>query len=143
VGPGDGVRVTDVLEDLATALEGAKLEVGTLPTVTGDPVQLRAVLQNLVANAAKFTRPGDRAAIAISSRRTRGGWRVEVSDHGPGIAPGERERVFQPLARVDEDVEGSGIGLTTCRRVIDAHGGRVGLAESPGGGTTAWFELPG
>ncbi|MCR6031868.1 hypothetical protein GDP17_10465 [Gordonia jinghuaiqii] len=65
-----------------------------------------------------------------------------------GRGPGDRRprrgrlRVFQPLARVDESVEGSGIGLTTCRRIVEAHGGRIGLEESPYGGTTAWFELP-
>ncbi|MCW2792509.1 MAG: cph1 3 [Nocardioides sp.] len=137
-----GAVADEVLEDLATALTGATVEVRELPTVTGDPVQLRAVLQNLVANAAKFTRPGEKADIVIDSERVGDRWRVAVSDHGPGIAPEQRERVFEPLARVDVEVDGSGIGLTTCRRVIDAHGGRIGLAESPWGGTTAWFELP-
>ncbi|GCD91805.1 GAF domain-containing sensor histidine kinase [Nocardioides sp. LS1] len=132
----------DVLDDLSTALEGATLDVADLPTVTGDPVQLRAVLQNLVANAAKFTRPGAKAEITVCAGRRDDVWRIEVSDRGLGIAPEDRERVFQPLARVDEDVDGSGIGLTTCRRIIEAHGGTIGLAESPWGGTTAWFELP-
>ena len=105
-------------------------------------MQLRAVLQNLVANAAKFTRPGAKAEITDCAGRHDDVWRIEVSDRGLGIAPADRERVLQPLARVDEDVDGSGIGLTTCRRIIEAHGGTIGLAESPWGGTTAWFELP-
>lgn len=132
----------DVLDDLTVALLGATVEVGDLPTVTGDPVQLRAVVQNLVANAAKFTRPGEKADVVVGASRITGGWRVEVSDRGPGIAEADRERVFEPLARVDADVEGSGIGLTTCQRIVEAHGGRIGLTASPWGGTTAWFELP-
>jgi signal transduction histidine kinase len=132
----------DVRDDLATALEDAILDVAGLPTVTGDPVQLRALLQNLIANAAKFTRPGEPAHIEIGSVRTGDTWRVEVCDHGPGIPGDQRERVFQPLARVDDSVDGSGIGLTTCRRIVEAHGGRIGLTESPYGGTCAWFELP-
>jgi signal transduction histidine kinase len=132
----------DVSADLATALAGATVEVGELPVVTGDPVQLRAVLQNLTANAAKFTRPGEKAHLEVSGSRTEDGWRIEVSDHGPGIAPDQRERVFQPLARVDTQIEGSGIGLATCRRIVEAHGGRIGLGESSYGGTCAWFELP-
>lgn len=134
--------LADVREDLAVPLAGATLEVADLPKVTGDPVQLRAVVQNLVANAAKFTRPGEPARIEVGADRLDGHWRIEVCDHGPGVPEDQRERVFQPLARVDESIDGSGIGLTTCRRIVEAHGGRIGLTEAPGGGTCAWFELP-
>lgn len=136
------VELQSVREDLVTALEGATVVVGDLPTVTGDPVQLRAVLQNLVANAAKFTRPGEKAYIEIDSTRLGDVWRVLVCDRGPGIAEDQRERVFQPLARVDDSVEGSGIGLATCRRIVEAHGGHIGLTAPASGGTCAWFELP-
>ena len=134
--------VQDVRDDLATALADATVQVGALPVVTGDPVQLRAVLQNLVANAAKFTRPGEAPRIAIAARREGADWRLEVCDSGTGIPVEQRHRVFEPLARVDTSVEGSGIGLTTCRRIVEAHGGRIGLDESPWGGTCAWFQLP-
>ncbi|WKN49994.1 GAF domain-containing sensor histidine kinase [Nocardioides sp. Arc9.136] len=136
------VVMREVTEDLSAALEGATLEVEDLPVVTGDAVQLRAVLQNLVANAAKFTRPGEKAHVSVCSYRRGDSWRIEVVDRGIGVPAGQRLRVFQPLARVDDSVEGSGIGLTTCRRIVEAHGGRIGLEESPYGGTTAWFELP-
>lgn len=134
--------LADVRVDLAAPLADATVVVGDLPTVTGDPVQLRAVVQNLVANAAKFTRQGEPPYVEVDGTRLDGGWRVEVCDRGPGIPEDERERVFQPLARIDEDVEGSGIGLSTCRRIIEAHGGRIGLANAAYGGTCAWFELP-
>jgi signal transduction histidine kinase len=134
--------VRDVREDLATVLETATVDVGRLPRVVGDPVQLRAVLQNLVANAAKFTRPGEPARIAISAERRDTTWRLRVVDHGIGVPPEDRERVFEPLVRVDDRVPGSGIGLATVRRVIEAHAGRIGLTETPGGGTTVWFDLP-
>ncbi len=137
-----GDVLEQVLEDLTTALWGARVEVAGLPTVVGDPVQLRAVLQNLLANAAKFTRPGEKATIEVCSARVANGWRVEVVDHGIGVPADQRTRVFEPLARIDERIAGSGIGLATVRRVIDAHGGRIGLDETIGGGTTAWFELP-
>ena len=134
--------VAETGEDLAEALSGASLTAGELPVVTGDPVQLRAVVQNLVANAAKFVQPGLVAKIEVSASRGAGGWRVEVADHGIGIPPEHRDRVFEPFARAHEGVPGYGIGLATVRRVIDAHGGRIGVAETPGGGTTVWFELP-
>ena len=132
----------DVVEDLAVPLAGATVVKGDLPTVTGDGVQLRAVLQNLMANAAKFVRPGEPPHIEVGSVKLDGQWRIEVNDRGPGIPEDQRERVFQPLARIDEEVDGSGIGLSTCRRIIAAHGGRIGLTDAPYGGTCAWFELP-
>ncbi|MGN6250970.1 MAG: sensor histidine kinase [Marmoricola sp.] len=134
--------MADVRADLATALAEATVRVGDLPTVVGDPVQLRAVLQNLVANAAKFTRAGEPATVEVHGARLEGRWRIEVCDRGRGIPEDQRERVFQPLARVEESVEGSGIGLSTCRRIVEAHGGAIGLGPSPTGGTCAWFELP-
>jgi signal transduction histidine kinase len=63
-------------------------------------------------------------------------------DNGPGVPAADRERVFLPLARAASSVDGSGIGLATCRRVAEAHGGTIGLAEAAGGGMVAWFELP-
>jgi signal transduction histidine kinase len=142
-GPVDlGTVLGDVVEDLAAPLAKATVIVGDLPTVVGDAVQLRAVLQNLVANAAKFTRGDEPPHIEVDGVLRGDRWRIEVCDRGPGIPPDQQERVFQPLARVNEDVEGSGIGLTTCRRIVEAHGGRIGLTDSPYGGTCAWFELP-
>lgn len=131
-----------VLADLAVQLREATVTVGTLPTVRGDQTQLRAVLQNLVANAAKFTAPGRPAEIELGSRREDEGWRIEVADRGLGISLEDSERVFDPLVRLDEEAEGSGIGLATCRRVVQAHGGRIGLEPRAGGGTTAWIWLP-
>jgi signal transduction histidine kinase len=110
--------------------------------VKGDAVQLRAVLQNLLSNAGKFRATDRTPRIEISSRRRGDLWRVEVTDNGPGVPESERERVFEPLARATEAVEGFGIGLATCRRVIQAHHGRIGLAAASGGGCVAWFELP-
>ncbi|WP_395694844.1 ATP-binding protein [Nocardioides sp.] len=137
-----GAVLDDVREDLAALLADATVVVGELPTVLGDPVQLRAVLQNLVANAAKFTRPGQAPHLEVDGTRIGTMWRVEVCDRGPGIPEDQRERVFEPLARIDHDVEGSGIGLSTCRRIVEAHGGRISLTNAAYGGTCAWFELP-
>lgn len=137
-----GRVLEDVRADLAVPLAGATLEAGDLPVVLGDPVQLRAVLQNLVANSAKFTRPGEPAHIEVRAVGDGDVWRIEVVDHGLGVPEGDRERVFAPLARVHDDVDGHGIGLATVRRIVDAHRGRIGIEETPGGGATVWLELP-
>lgn len=133
--------MADVLEDLHDALDGATVTAGRLPVVHGDPVQLRALLQNLVANALKFVRPGVAPQISVSARPCEGGCRVEVADNGPGVPPDDRERVFEPFNRIDKTVPGTGIGLSTCKRIVEVHGGRIGLDASPAGGALVWFEL--
>lgn len=138
-----GALAGEVVTDLAGSLDGTDLEVGPLPTVDGDPTQLRAVLQNLLANAVKFSRTvTSRPRVEVTSRRTGGAWRVEVADNGPGVPADQRERVLLPLTRVDESVEGVGLGLAIAARVVREHGGRIGVDEAPGGGALVWFELP-
>jgi signal transduction histidine kinase len=133
----------DVRADLWERLQGVKLEVeGTLPVVTGDEVQLRALVQNLVDNAAKFTHPDRTPHVRVRAWPTDAGWRVEVVDNGRGVPADQLKWIFAPRARVDESVDGSGIGLATCRFIVEAHGGRIGVESAPSGGTTAWFELP-
>ena len=134
--------MAEVRVDLGATLDDVVLEVGDLPVVPGDPTQLRALLQNLVANAGKFTRPLRTPHVVVTARRATGGWRVEVADNGPGIPADRRGQVFEPLVRVDETVEGTGLGLAICARVVRAHGGEIGVDETPGGGATVWFELP-
>jgi signal transduction histidine kinase len=135
----------EVLDDLGPYLDGVDLHLGRLPTVNGDRAQLRAVLQNLVANAVKYAHPDRPPVVSVSARHVQQAWRIDVTDNGRGIAPADRARVFEPLARVDETdtpVEGSGIGLATCRRIVGAHGGRIGIDPTVEEGTRFWFELP-
>jgi signal transduction histidine kinase len=73
-------------------------------------------------------------------------WRVEVQDQGPGIQPKDRERLFQDFARLSARPTGgeksTGLGLSITRRVIEAHGGEIGVDSEPGSGSTFWFTLP-
>jgi len=132
--------VGDVLEDLAGTMAPGQVEVRELPTVTGDAVQLRVLMQNLLANAVKFSPPG--SPVTVSALALDPGWRISVADRGPGVPPEDRERVFDPMVRLDTRVPGTGIGLATCRRIVEAHGGRIGVAENSDGGAALWFELP-
>ena len=134
--------VAEAVADVDGALEDGAVTVHDLPTVPGDATQLRVVIQNLLANAAKFTVRGEAPQVEVSGARVADQWRIEVADRGRGIPEEHRERVFEPLARVDKSEPGNGIGLATCRRIIAAHGGTIGLDPRPGGGTVAWFELP-
>lgn len=145
--PGDdlvdlGAEIGAALDDLAGRVDRAHVAVGPLPTVRGDGPQLRSVLMNLVDNAAKFS-PVDAAPdIEVDARALDKHHRVEVRDRGRGIPAEQHERVFAPLARLDKSVDGSGIGLATCRRIVEAHGGSMGVEDRAGGGSVFWFELP-
>lgn len=132
----------DVLADLGGVLDGVTLTVEALPVADVDPVQMRSVLQNLVHNAAKYRDPQRPSTITIRSRRCDLGWRVEIEDNGSGLSEVDRVRVFEPHARAHLEITGNGLGLDTCRRLVEAHGGTIGLDEAPVHGTIAWFELP-
>lgn len=141
------VNLEEILGDVVSDLQGALLDVeldvrGTLPIVEVDPVHLRSVLQNLIHNAAKYRDPERSPRITVRSSKTEHGWRIEVEDNGSGLSSSDRVRVFEPHARAHEEVGGSGLGLDTARRLIEAHGGSIGLDAAPGHGLVAWFEIP-
>ncbi len=138
-----------VLEDLSAQIveAGADVQVDGLPKVSGDPTLLRALLQNLIANAVKFSAAADgqRPVVRVGAEQITGGWRVTVDDNGPGVPEQDRDRVFELLARGDDkqDVEGLGIGLSTCRRIVQSHGGRIGIADAAElGGASVWVSFP-
>ncbi|MEH3032669.1 MAG: GAF domain-containing sensor histidine kinase [Aeromicrobium erythreum] len=139
--------VSLVQTDLGPVVDqtGAEVVVGDLPTVMADADMLYSVVLNLMTNALKFGRPGVTPKIEVTAERTDLGWRVTVADNGVGIPADQREAVFAHGSRVAEqadDVAGHGIGLSTTRRLVEAHGGRVGADESAAGGAAVWFELP-
>jgi signal transduction histidine kinase len=145
--PGDDVvdleaELDSALDDLAGRLSRDAVRAGPLPVVHGDGSQLRSVLMNLLDNAAKFAREGEPPDIEVEAVRLGARHRLEVRDRGRGVPDDQRERVFAPLARLDKTVDGTGIGLATCRRIVEAHGGSMGVEGRAGGGSVFWFELP-
>ena len=138
------VVLASVLEDLAPTLEArsASVMTGELPTLPADGQQLYSVLLNLVSNAVKYARPGVPPVIEVSAERSGESWRLSVRDNGIGISAGDRDLVFGLFNRVETSVDGSGIGLATVKRIIEAHGGTIGISSVEGPGTDVWFELP-
>ena len=117
-------------------LDGHEVVVEGLPTVQADRAQILAVVKNLLLNAVRFAPESGPVRVHAVGRR------VQVSDSGPGIPTDDRERVFEPMVRLNKKIPGTGLGLAISYRTITAHLGRMGIEETPGGGTTVWFELP-
>lgn len=143
--------VDDVLADLRLVLEQSGLVVTKdvpedLPELLGDAAALRRVVANLLTNAVKFAASGGR--VRIGATRGQDGARVvlRVEDAGPGIAPDERVRVFEPFYRgaaaQRNDLPGAGLGLALVRRIVTAHGGRTSIESAAGGGAAVVVELP-
>jgi signal transduction histidine kinase len=135
--------MAEVAEDLRPALAaaGAALAVGELPEVDGDAGQLRRLLQNLVGNAVKFHGPAP-PRVEVSALAGSEGWVVTVRDNGIGVDPDHASRIFGMFARLNGETEGTGIGLAVCRRVVEAHGGRIWVEPAEGGGSAFRFTLP-
>ena len=128
----------------AIAEADATITTDPLPTVSGDAGQLGQLLQNLLANAIKFRRPGVAPVVAVTAVEAGDEWTVTVADNGIGIDPDHAERVFQMFQRLHsrDQYEGTGIGLAICRRIVERHGGRLWVQANRDGGTSMRFTLP-
>ncbi len=112
--------------------------------VSGDPVLLRQLVDNLMGNALKYVRDGEQPDITVSAHHVHGRVVVRVTDNGIGIPAAERPRVFEEFHRSHaEEYEGTGLGLAICRVIVERHGGRIDVVEGPGGvGSCFRFRLP-
>jgi signal transduction histidine kinase len=138
-----GRLMADVTEDLRPSLEsaGATLEVGELPAVDVDSRQLRRVLQNLLGNAVKY-RGEAPLRIELTALRDSQEWVVTMRDNGLGVDPDKASRIFDMFSRANDETDGVGIGLAVCRRIVEAHGGRIWVEAAEGGGSAFRFTLP-
>ena len=115
-----------------------------MPRAEVDPMRLPQVLVNLISNASKYG-PLDRPIGLDLLLEDADTLKVSVSDQGSGISIQDRETIFRRFIRLDEKEKaqfGVGLGLSVVKTIVESHGGRVGLEERPGGGSTFWFTLP-
>jgi len=134
----------EVLADSAALITEteAVVTVGPLPTVPGDPTQLRQLLQNLITNAIKFRRIGITPEVTVTGEANDDHWTVTVSDNGIGIDPEHRDEIFAMFSRLHHgDRPGSGIGLAICARVVANHGGAIWADGADGEGSRLRFTL--
>jgi light-regulated signal transduction histidine kinase (bacteriophytochrome) len=138
--------VRDALDNLRAKIAASKavIEVGALPKVRVDPIRLTQLFQNLISNALKFRKPETAPQVRIEAGESEREWTFSVSDNGIGIAAEAFDRIFmifQRLHTIDE-YPGSGIGLATCKKIVDRLGGRMWVESQPGTGSRFSFTLP-
>jgi two-component system sensor histidine kinase KdpD len=140
----DWCAVEELLRDAVTSAgvppERVKLVVDReLPQIRADAAQLERAFANLIENAARHS--GDEP-ISVRARASGGRLLVRVVDHGPGIAHGDQQRIFEPFVRGAGESGGSGLGLAIVRGFVEANGGRVHVESLPGQGASFVVELP-
>lgn len=121
-----------------------QLDVPANILVRADPAALDHILVNLVMNAHKYSVDQDHIVVAVRARPRLNATEIQVRDHGPGIPPAERRRVFERFYRGDgaRRQRGAGLGLTIVQTLAALHGGTVGVRAARGGGTLFWIRLP-
>ena len=134
-------NLAQLIEETGTLIETPD----SLPEIWGDPIQLSRLFQNIISNAIKFQREPDTPVITIESHSVYGEMAcIEVQDNGIGMAAEDCEDIFTMFKRLhtSAEFEGTGIGLATCKKIVDHHGGSIRVESSPGQGSRFFITLP-
>ena len=142
-----GAIAREVMSDLETSIGamGARVEVGPLPVIDADAVQMRQLLQNLLGNALKFRRKDVAPLVQLQAATGGDGvCAITVTDNGIGFKPEHGEKIFRMFERLHARTRypGTGIGLAICRRIVERHGGTIAATSIAGQGTTFKVTLP-
>ena len=148
-----GKAVEEALTNLSVLREetNGSVEVGELPTVEGDKIQMTQLFQNLIGNALKFHRKGEFPRVKIHSRLIHGErsdegdiYEIRVEDDGIGFDETYLTRIFVPFQRLHgkSEYEGVGIGLAICRKIVERHHGIITATSKPGKGAVFTFTVP-
>jgi signal transduction histidine kinase len=128
---------------LRSALDAAeaRVEIGALPEIPGDAVQLRMVFQHLIGNAVEHRLVGQAVTITVSASPIASGIVLCVRDTGPGISPAYHDQIFELFERLDVTTQGTGVGLAIVRRIAERHGGHAWIESTPPHGTAVCLAL--
>lgn len=156
------VDLMDVAQDAVTDLEsviveaGGRVEIANVPVVKADPLQMRQLLNHLIGNGVKFRRPGVTPIVRVGGKPTNGhrngaveaddrsGWDISVEDNGMGFDEKYLDRIFTVFQRLHDGngYDGTGVGLTVCRKIAERHGGTITATSTIGKGTVFTVSLP-
>ncbi|MBU4118618.1 MAG: PAS domain S-box protein, partial [Proteobacteria bacterium] len=141
------VLLRDVMADFEERISQAqgKVGVGSLVAIDGDRTQLRQLFQNLIANALKYSQKSVPPVVEVKGRKLPGKiYEITVQDNGIGFEEKHAERIFQPFVRLHarHEYEGTGMGLATCEKIVDRHGGKITAKSSPNEGAIFIVQLP-
>lgn len=138
--------VSETLANLKQLVLETKAEIrwDRLPVVAGDRVQLSLLFQNLLSNAIKFRQQETPPKISILAEKQHSATIVAIKDNGIGIETRERDRIFEIFRRAHSRAEfpGDGIGLASCKRIVEGHGGKIWVESQVGQGSTFYFSIP-
>jgi len=139
--------VKEALEHVRGRIEANHIQIMVhegLPVIHGDKVRLVEIVQNLLDNAIKFSSETSNASVEVGSTGTdeHGMQVLYICDNGMGIDPQFHERIFGLFNRLNPHIEGTGVGLTLVKRIVEIHGGRIWVESEPGQGATFYFTLP-
>jgi PAS domain S-box-containing protein len=142
-----GRMAEDAVSDLEIAIEeaGAQVEIGPLPILEADSDQIRQLFQNLIGNALRYRREGEKPLIRVHGSVENGVGRIFVEDSGIGFEERYIDRIFKPFQRLhgrSSPYEGMGMGLAICRKIAERHGGTITARSAPGEGSTFIVTLP-
>ncbi len=144
------VDCNEVLKDVISDLEmvvhenNATIRSGNLPEITASRVEIKQIFQNLIANAIKFKRPQVPPVISINCEDKTDVWEFSISDNGIGIKNDHLNKIFLIFQRLhsEEKYPGTGIGLATCKKIVELYEGSIWVESTPGEGTTFFFTIP-
>ena len=143
---GVDVSLKDAIDNLHTVITeaGAVITIDAMPTVKADASQLTHLFQNLIQNAIKFRRSGQKLKIHIGCQRQKNAWLFSVRDNGIGIDPKFNDRIFTIFHRLHSksQYEGCGVGLAVCMRIVERHHGKIWVESELGKGSTFFFTIP-
>jgi len=135
-----------ILEMMRNVVETGSVQItyDPMPVITADDIQLGRLFQNLLSNAIKFRRKDVPLKIHISAEERSGEWVISVKDNGIGIDPKHKEQIFRIFQRLHTRTEypGTGVGLAVCKKIVEAHGGKMWIESEAGNGSIFYFSLP-
>jgi two-component system, sensor histidine kinase and response regulator len=138
--------LSEILANIQIAIAEAQATINydSLPTITADETQLAELLQNLICNGIKFHRADIFPEVNILAKQKEDEWLFEIRDNGIGIDPEQFEYIFQMFQRLHsrQEYPGTGIGLATCKKIVEHHGGKIWVESQPDRGASFFFTIP-